>query len=357
MGLPLFMLEFKTKAETAVSRGSRGVVAVILADDTKTTTDCISYTYTDMTDVVKSHWTTANYAYLEMIFKGSPKSVIVERIGTSDDYTAALARLKNKKWNWLTVPGLADAEGTSQILEWIAEQRENKKTFKAVLPCSVMGLTPNSRFIVDFAADEIKVGTKTYTCAEYCARIAGVLAGIALNKSATYYVLNEIDSIKESETPDADINAGRLIILNDGEKFKIARAVTSLTTLGENEKEEMKKIKIVEAMDFIFDDIRDVFESSYIGMANSYDNKQLFVSEVNDYFKKLENQSVLEPDGGSYAEIDLAEQRAWLKTQGKDVENMTDEQIKKAKTGSCIFLTGDLSFLDAIEDLKFTLYM
>ena len=45
---------------------------------------------------------------------------------------------------------------------------------------------------------------------EYTSRIAGIVAGIPLNKSVTYYVLDEVKSIKESSTPDDDIDAGKL---------------------------------------------------------------------------------------------------------------------------------------------------
>ena len=36
MGLPEILIEFKQRAETAVRRSENGIVAVILADDTKT---------------------------------------------------------------------------------------------------------------------------------------------------------------------------------------------------------------------------------------------------------------------------------------------------------------------------------
>lgn len=360
MGLPIFSLEFKKKAETAVSRSNRGVVAVILVDTTSNSNALSSYSVIDKSELTVSHWDNTNLKYLDLVFEGKPSRVIIERVASAEEYTKALARLANKRWDWLTVPGIdtTDAEDVQEIIAWLNDQREKKKTFRAVLPCSKVSINPNNKSIVNFATDEIKVGSTSYSSAAYCARIAGLLAGIAINKSATYYQLSEIISIEESETPDADIDAGKLIIINDGEKFKIARAVTSLTTpSADTETDEMKKIKIVEAMDFIFDDIRDVFENTYIGTPNNYDNKQLFISEINEYLKELENQGVLEPNGGSYAEIDLEAQKTWLRTNGKDVDNMTDEEIKKAKTGSYIFMTGSLSFLDAIEDLKFSLYM
>lgn len=356
MGLPKFILEFKKRADTVTSRSMRGIVAVIIVDGTKTDTDFFSYSYSDKDDIVKSHWTSTNLDYLEMIFKGKTEKVIVERIATTDDYTDALARLQNRNWDWLTFPGLT-AENVKPIADWIIRQRSEGKTFKAVLPCASASIEPNCAGIVNFATDEIKTTSKEYTDYEYCARIAGLLAGIPLNESAVYEQLSEIVSIKESTTANSDIDAGQLIIINDGEKFKLARPVTSLTAPSETETDDLKKIKIVEARDFIFDDIKNVFENTYIGIANSYDNKQLFIAEINTYLDRLQEQGVLADDGDNYVEIDVAAQKAWLKNLGKNVDNMTDEQIKTAKTGSYIFISGILSFLDAIEDMKFTMYM
>lgn len=350
MGLPEFIINFNHKAETAVKSPARGIVAVILADDTKTNK---TYTVSKLSEIDKTHFTDENYGFIEMIFKGAPKRVIVERIATSDSYDDVLARLKNKKWDWLTVPC---SESPADIAAWIKAQRStNKKTFKAVLPKGSTGY--NSPYIVEFATDDIVCGETTYSTAEFCPRIAGILAGTELNTSIIYYTIPEITSITESTTPDEDINSGKLIIINDDEKFKIARGVNSLATLSDGQTAEFKKIKIIEGMDFIVDEIRDVFINSYMGTSNSYDNKMLFVSAINDYLKTLANSYVLDPEGTNHVEIDVEAQRKYLSEQGKDIENMTDDEVKHSKTDSYIFLCGSLSFLDAIEDLKIEINM
>ncbi|MFR5208769.1 MAG: hypothetical protein ACLTG2_04455 [Clostridia bacterium] len=45
MGLPEILIEFKTKAQTAVTRSQNGIVAVILEDSTKVGDENLSYTY------------------------------------------------------------------------------------------------------------------------------------------------------------------------------------------------------------------------------------------------------------------------------------------------------------------------
>ena len=369
MGLPEFIINFKKRAETAAARAERGIVAIILADNTKTTP--VTYSYTFESDVDKSHWTSENFDYIQQIFKRNPLRVIVQRVipatlGEDQDYKSALEILKNKTWNYLVIPGIdIEAEDSSSgissvqdVCDWIKEMRDGKKRFKAVLPCSSAGVTADNEGIIDFATDDIVVGVKTYTAAQYCPRIAGILATVPLSESGTYELLPEVESITESNTPDDDIDGGKLILINDGENIKIARAVNSLTTIDGTEKtNDWKKIKIIDAMDFICDDIRAVFESSYIGIANSYDNKQLFIATVNDYLADLARQSVLDANGVNEAEVDLDSQTKWLQSQGIDVSSMTEDEIKKAKTGSYMFVSGTLTFLDAIEDLMFTMYM
>lgn len=351
MGLPEILIDFKTKAETAVKRSTNGIVAIVLADDTQIENSQISYSYTTSDDYDKSHWSAENLKLLNLVFKGSPKRVLVERIGTTDGYDDVLKRLKHKKWNYLTIPGLQEND-VQEIAEWIISQRDAKRTFKAVLPkCAT-----NHEGIINFSTEGIICGTDSYSTAQYCARIAGLLAGLSMTESATYQILDDVTNITESLTPNEDIDAGKLILINDGVNIKIARGVNSLHIFDSDKTEDMKKIKIIEGMDLMRDDIRTTFEENYIGINNSYDNKIMFVAAINQYFDSLARQGVLYAEAENVAEIDVAAQREWL--AGKyDVSELSDDQIKQAKTGSYIFITANITFCDAIEDLNFSINM
>ena len=350
MGLPKILIEFKTLAETFITRSERGIVAVILKDNSNTTE---THTYSKESEITKSHFTASNLAFLSLVFMGNPSKVIVERVSTDGDISTALERLKNKQWYYLTVPGIADEE-VETVLQFIMEQRtQYHKTFKAVLPnCAAV-----TEGIINFATDNIKVGTKTYTTSEFCARIAGILAGLPLNRSATYYVLSEVESITESETPDEDIDNGKLILINDGTKIKIARGVNSLTEFTNEKGQDFSKIKIVEAIDMIRDDIRTTFEDEFVGkVENSYDNKIVFIAAVNKYFKDLASRGVLYDQFDNMAEIDVEATREYL-SQTKDVSDGDDDKIKTANTGTNVFVKANIQIQDAIEDLNFGIYI
>ena len=122
MGLPKILIEFKTLAESLIKRSERGIVAVILKDGSN---GAVTNTYSKESEIVKSHYTTTNLNYLSLIFKGNPSKVIVERIPTNGDWSDALDRLKNKKWTYLTIPGIQDAQ-VSDVAQFIVKQREDE---------------------------------------------------------------------------------------------------------------------------------------------------------------------------------------------------------------------------------------
>lgn len=350
MGLPQIIINFITAANTAITRSANGIVALILFDNTKTDT---SYVINNEDNIVKSHWTANNLNYLNQVFKGNPAKVIIERVQSSDEpIDDALTRLKNKHWNYLAIPDLSQ-ENKEQVANWIIAQRAVGKTYKTVLG----SYEANHEGIINFVTEDVSVNSKIYTPQEFTARIAGLLAGTALNESATYHVIPEVTNITESLTPDEDIESGKLILINDGAEIKIGRAVNSLVTLTGTKSNNLKNIKVVEGIDIIRDDIRESFKNNYIGKVNNFDNKVNFTNAVDAYFKELVSAGVLYDKGINQSYIDLDAQKSYLREQGKDVENMTITEIQDANTGSHLFIGANVSFAEAVEDLNFNIYM
>lgn len=349
MGLPSIHFAFNSLAVSAIQRSQRGVVALILRDETS---DFESVEYKTITDVAEDDWTEQNLDYIQKTFLGVPSKVIVVRIGEEDSVNEALNKLANVRFDYLAAPE-ADSMETQTISTWIIAQRDNNlKTYKAVLANSAS----DHEGVINFATDSIRVGDKVYSAAEYTCRIAGILAGLSLERSATYFVLNEVESIAESEDPDADIDAGKLILINDGEKIKIGRGVNSLVTFTPKKSKEFSKIKIIEGMDLIKNDIIRTWEDSYVGKVNnSYDNQVLFLAAVNAYLTGLEGE-VLNPNVDNYVAVDVEAQRqAWLSVGETEAADWDEQTVKNNAFGSNVFITGQLRFLDAMEDIQFNI--
>lgn len=195
-------------------------------------------------------------------------------------------------------------------------ERAAGKLIKAVLPNTVA----DCEEVINYATEKVFVNTKSYTTEQYCSRIAGIITGTPLYMSCTYAPLEELTDCSRLTRAemDAAVDAGKMIVWFDGEKVKTARGVNSLTTLTSVKNSQFQKIKIVDTMDMIEDDIKKTAEDNYLGKyANTYDNKCLLLSAIGNYFEKLKQDNIL---SGYSIEIDVDANRAYLKDKGKDVD-------------------------------------
>ncbi|MFZ7103356.1 MAG: phage tail sheath subtilisin-like domain-containing protein [Peptococcaceae bacterium] len=350
MGLPNINVEFKSKATSAIKRSEKGVVAMILKDAAIGAQG--AHMMTNITQI-PADLGAINKAYIEQAFIGyvnAPRKVIAYVLpDTAPDLHEALAYLETQTFDYLVGPPDCDSDEATALATWISSQRANNFTPKAVLPAKAA----DSEAIVNFTTDEIKVDAAEYATAGYCSRIAGLIAGTPMTISCTYAPLPEVTDVKRLTKAEMDgaIDNGEFIIFQDGEKVKVGRAVNSLLTTTQDKGDIFKKIKIVEAVDMIKNDIRMTAQDNYIGKyANSYDNKCLLIAAVGGYFTQLEQIGILQA-GSSLVGIDLAAQEAYLQSTGVDTSVMTEQEIKEANTGDKVFLRASIKILDAIEDI------
>lgn len=349
MGLPNINIAFSTQAASAIARSQKGIVALIVRD----TTENGAHVLTSSTQIPKG-LSAENKAYIERAFIGyvnPPRKVIVYVLPMeADDLTEALNYLATQKFDYLAGPPDISTDECTEIVNWIKAQREIGFTPKAVLP----NTAADSEAIINFTTNGIKVGDKEYSAAEYCSRIAGLIAGTPMTISCTYAPLTEVSDVERLTKDEMDnaIDSGQFIIFFDGEKVKVGRGVNSLQTTTQDKGEAFKKIKIVEAIDMIKADIKTTAEDNYIGKyANNYDNKCLLITAIKGYFATLENEGILE-SGSSSVEIDIDAQEAYLQSKGIDTSNMTEQEIKEANTDDKVFLKASIKILDAIEDIS-----
>lgn len=352
MPAPNIQIIFKQQGTTAIKRGQRGIVALILKDATHN-----GLLSMDTSKDIPSDLSTQNIAQLQLAFIGgvNPPIKVLAYIepAAATDYTEAMNNLETVKWDYLAIPGITTAD-TVTIASWIKGLRDNKDIkVKAVLPETA----GDHEGIINFATDNIVVGTTTYAAKDYCSRIAGLLAGTPLDMSATYSVLSEVDDVPHLTKADFDtaVDAGKLVLINDGVKVKIVRAVNSLVTTTTDKGSDFKKIKIVDIMDQMHDDIKTTTADSYVGkVPNDYDHKCLLIAALRAYCESLEALELLDK-GQSVIDIDADAQTSYLKSNGTDVSKLNDQEIREANTGDQVFIGGSVKILDAMEDFNFNI--
>lgn len=347
MGMPSISISFTEIAASLIARGNRGIIAMILKDNVP---DINPVSVTSVTDIPASLSET-NKEQIKLALMGyvnAPKKIIVYVIKQeSTEYTEALNYFRTVKFDYLVVPTVGTDNKTNDIVSYVKAEREKKKLIKAVLP----NVAADTKGVINYDTEKAYMNDKEYDTEEYCSRIAGIIAGTPLTISCTYAPLTELTDCTRltKDEMDAAVDAGKFIIWWDGEKVKTGRGVNSLTTLTQGENTQFQKIKIVDTIDMIENDIRMTVEDNYIGKyANSYDNKCLLLSAIGNYFNQLQMDGILQ----SYSvEIDIDANRSYLRGKGIDVDSMSDDEIKKANTGSFVFMKATLSILDAIEDI------
>ena len=354
-GLPVLKIAFEKAAAEVTNRSKKGNVAIFVRDAASQGVHQLT-----STAMIPSDLGGENKAHIMTAFEGSDRGapsliyLVVIATGTSDTTAleGGLKLLESVSVDYLAAPADVTDDELEALNEWVEGQRALYRTVKLVRPYKTAG--SDNMGIIEFDETEMKDAAGAVTAAGYCGRLAGILAGIPMGMSATYAPLPELTAVtaRTSTEQTTAIDAGKLILIHDGQKAKIARAVNSLTTIPTDGSEDWRKIKIVEGMDLICYFLRTTIEDSYIGQyPNTYDNKQLLVAFILSYLQELEGAGVLNP-GESFCEIDYDRQLSWLRSQGVEVSSLTRQQVLEYQTGSWVFIRCGGRLVDAMEDFE-----
>ena len=352
LGLPSVNIQFIQEGMTAIKRGSRGVVALIL----KESTSISPITITSVTDI-PSEINAKNKQLITNALIGNTNSPLkVELFVISGDVTIdkALEYFDNTYFDYLAYPEASEAEKTS-IVTAIKAMRDEGLMRKAVLSVN----DADYEGIINVTQSGVVVGDTTYTAGEFTARVAGLIAGTDLRISTTYANLPEVDSIpyERREATETKVGNGEFVLMKESGKIKVARGITSLTTTTDGKGELFQKIKTCDIMDLIANDIKATARDSYLGKySNNYDNKCLLISAIRGYLEKLVIDGLVERNSIS-VDIDMDSQRAYLKGIGVNLTDLSDQEIKEYNTGDKVFISVSCKILDAIEEISIRVFV
>lgn len=388
LGMPNVIISFREAGIAAIERSQRGIVFLILEEEqniidklTVNTNAIVGKAITGQavagdtaekeaienpfvvytTDDIPATLSENNKDYITKCLLGYVTApyrvkVFLQAKGKSgaDKWQESLKKIAAERWDYLAIPTI-ETEQLETVGTWIKTNRGNKyKKVKAVLP----GYNGDYEGIINFSNKTIKTATKTYTSAEYTARIAGLIAGTPMTISATYAPLSEVIDCDKYDLDENDekVNNGEFFIWYDGTKYKMSRAVNSLVTTTQGKQEGYQTIKIVDIMDMIYDDIRTTAQDSYIGKyANTYDNKCLLITAITGYLKELEGEGLLQANYFT-VELDTEAIKNYQLQNGlytkDELADMSNDEINQLDTKKKVFLKGKIKIIDAMEDIE-----
>ena len=361
IGLPSIDVVFQQLAVSAIERSERGIAVVIVKDDTASTNGANIKLYRYLTDVKQEDYNADNYNAIARCFLTAINRLYVIAIGVDDDFSVATGLLEGVKYNYIC----STAGDLQEPLKSYVVNKNAKTAGKKHIAVVANATVADDKYIINVKNGSVYLADgSTISIVEYLPRLATILANLPMNRSLTYYELEELQDVDKSFITDEEdidywINKGNIVLFKDEDVVKVGRGVNTLTTFTSTDSEDMRKIIIVESMNIILEDIYNTFKSSYIGKyKNSYDNQCLFISAVNAYFRQLAREEILDPNYENICFVDVEAQRqAWLGIGKLEASDWNEKTVKNMTFKSNVFLAGQIKILDAVEDLKFNIAM
>lgn len=330
---------FKQLAAQLIKIGSKGTVLYATKDTTLTGAFAAQVFNSALNLSITNATAKANVQ--QMFDKGAKKVILFSYKSTLDSVSAELDKLS---FNWLVSDDTASQSTVSTYAK-------TKDVFAVVY-----NVAADSTNVVNCTNPSVIDSTgATVPMLNYIPVIAGVLAGIPYDRSASSVILTDIKSVNMP----TEIHDGEFILYNEVDGVRVASPINSLVTLGENITDDMKSICIVEGMKRLKADVITAFKTSYKGhYKNSYDNQFLFFSALNGYLKELEDLRILDPDYKNKAGVNIEKQRqAWITIGKAEAEAWTEDQVKQYSYKNIVFPLLDVKFLDAIESMQMEVSM
>lgn len=229
------------------------------------------------------------------------------------DYTAWLTALETQTFNLLVLDGVYDEAIQTLVAAWIDRVRGEGMGIIGVLGGSSTADTAsdavsqavtrsagfNHEGIVNVGTG-IKLDGTSYSSAQAACYVAGLSGGQKLSESITY-APTPFDDVTRRWTrseQEAAINGGVLILYHDGSIVKPLRGINTLTTLGQDQNNQWKKIRTIRVMDAITSDLQSAAENNYIGKVNNTDEgRASLIGAFKQYMQALALDGVIENTG------------------------------------------------------------
>lgn len=219
---------------------------------------------------------------------------------TATQYTNAQSAFETRVFNAITLDGQTDSAIQDNLQTYVERLRsEGKKVIAyvggstaddaSISNANTRSTGFNSEAVVNVGTGGVE-GDTTYSSAETACYVAGLSHGQRLKDSLTYKstFFDDVNPrLTHSEIVTA-INSGTLVLVHDGTRVKVEYGINTLTSLGSDQNDAWKKIKVIRIMDAIDTDTTSTAEQNYVGkVLNNDDGQTALLTAIKNYFETL----------------------------------------------------------------------
>lgn len=219
---------------------------------------------------------------------------------TSQSYIDAMTAFEAVKFNGFVLDTAGDSALRLTTKAWIERLRDAGKKVRLYMGGSaaddLVPTTGNSRSqamnhegIVNVTVTGV-IGGVEYPSHQVAAWVAGNEEGMSLTQSSTY-AITPFEDVKPRLTDiqiKEGIRAGSFILVSNGENVIVEKGINTLTSLGANQDNSFKKLKIIRLRDSIYEDIKETARKNWIGkIANSPEGQDAVLGGIKTYFQTM----------------------------------------------------------------------
>ena len=361
--LPSVTINFKDAGDSAIDRAERGIVYLILQDES--VTELTEVAFFNATDI-PADYSEENKRHIKLALTGSyqaPRRVSAIVTPATEEFTIegneALALLATTDVDYFAIPDIAPGEATD-VAAWVRQHNDSRpmRRLKAVLPNVV---ADNDHVINVTQEGAITRDDETLDAPALTPLVAGMRAGCPMQFSLDRYPTNALKyvppvDVRAGQEAEGRVGDGEFLFNMDRGRVAVVADVNSLTELAGKD-ETYQQNKEIDIMDAFYNGLMPSIYDKYIGkFSNSYQNKLTLVSAIQAYAETFEQAGLVEV-GDSDAEINFDAQRLFLKSinyrtfDDRTVDQMTEEEVLKANTKDRVFIRARFLPLGAIRQV------
>ncbi|GAA0717201.1 phage tail sheath family protein [Clostridium malenominatum] len=128
--------------------------------------------------------------------------------------------------------------------------------------------------------------------------VAGATAGANVNQSLTYSAYDgaiDVDTRYTNKDIETALKNGEVVFIANNSKVIIEQDINTLKTFVEDKNNDFRKNRVIRVLDGIGNDIKSLYENSYIGKAsNNEDSRNLFKKDIIKYLETLQGIGAIE---------------------------------------------------------------
>ena len=295
---------FEDLAEQPLQGGIRGVVAIPLQNYDGEAEPGKVYTIERRSEAYDL-FGVENSRSIEWALGGGASLVRVYTMPDTEERTVAtnemLETLETEDFNVLVLDGQHDQETQMAAKEAVNEWKDADKHVFLVIGGSAeddedytKGNTRSGLFEDDYVVNLIngvEINEEVYNSAAFAPYIAGMIAGLRLDETLTYKTVpaNDVNNRLRSSEITESINAGSLVLVNDGRNVKVEKGIT---TTGEF-------IRSIATRHAILNDLPIILSTNVVAQIdNNEDGRMAVVAMIKRYLETLISDGAISNDPG-----------------------------------------------------------